>query len=63
MCFLVIQCLKKIISDKGMSISVGDEGGFAPMISSNEEALKLIVKSIENSRLKVVPGSALEINF
>ena len=52
MCFLVIQCLKKIISEKGMSISVGDEGGFAPMISSNEEALKLIVKSIEKAGFK-----------
>ncbi len=52
MCFLVIQCLKKIISSKGMSISVGDEGGFAPMISSNEEALKLIVKSIEKAGFK-----------
>ena len=52
MCFLVIQCLKKIISKRGMSISVGDEGGFAPMISSNEEALKLIVKSIEKAGFK-----------
>ncbi len=52
MCFLVIQSLKKIISNRGMSISVGDEGGFAPMISSNEEALKLIVKSIEKAGFK-----------
>ena len=52
MCFLVIQCLKKIISDRGMPISVGDEGGFAPMISNNEEALKLIVKSIEKAGFK-----------
>ena len=52
MCFLVVQNLKKIISQKGMSISVGDEGGFAPMISSNEEALKLIIKSIEMAGFK-----------
>ena len=52
MCFLVVQNLKKIISKKGMSISVGDEGGFAPMISSNEEALKLIIKSIEMAGFK-----------
>ena len=52
MCFLVVQNLKKIISKKGMSISVGDEGGFAPMISSNEAALKLIIKSIEMSGFK-----------
>ena len=49
MCFLVIHNLKKIISQKGMSISVGDEGGFAPMMSNNEDALKLIVKSIKKA--------------
>ena len=40
MCFVVIQNLKKIINKKGFSVSVGDEGGFAPMISNNEVALK-----------------------
>ncbi len=49
MCFLVIQNLKKIIHDKGMSISVGDEGGFSPSISKNEDALKLIIKAISKS--------------
>jgi len=49
MCFLVIQNLKKIIHNKGMSISVGDEGGFAPMISNNEDALKLIIQAIKKS--------------
>ncbi len=49
MCFLVIQNLKKIIHNMGMSISVGDEGGFAPKISKNEDALKLIVKAINKS--------------
>ena len=49
MCFLVIQNLKKIINKKGLSISVGDEGGFAPMISNNEDALKLIVQAIKKS--------------
>ena len=39
-CFLVIQNLKKIIKKKKLSTSVGDEGGFAPMINNNEEALK-----------------------
>ncbi len=49
MCFLVIQNLKKIISNMGMSVSVGDEGGFAPNISKNEDALKLIIKAINKS--------------
>ena len=49
MCFLVIQNLKKIIRNKNLSLSVGDEGGFAPMISKNEDALKLIVLAIKKS--------------
>tara|TARA_Y100000590_G_scaffold220717_1_gene249781 strand:+ start:12775 stop:14028 length:1254 start_codon:yes stop_codon:yes gene_type:complete len=49
MCFLVIQNLKKIIKNKKMSTSVGDEGGFAPMISNNESALQLIIQAIKKS--------------
>ncbi len=49
MCYLVIQNLKKIINNMGMSVSVGDEGGFAPNISKNEDALKLIIKAINKS--------------
>ena len=45
-CFLVIQNLKKILKSKKMLTNVGDEGGFAPSINSNEEALNLIVDSI-----------------
>ena len=48
-CFLVIKNLSKLIKDKGLSTSVGDEGGFAPMISSNTQALNLIVLAIEKS--------------
>ena len=50
--FLVIQNLKKIIKQKKLSTSVGDEGGFAPMISKNEDALDLIVKAINKSGFK-----------
>ena len=50
--FLVIQNLKKIIKKKNLSISVGDEGGFAPMISSNEQALDLILLAIKKSGFK-----------
>ena len=48
-CFLVIKNLSKLIKDKGLSTSVGDEGGFAPMISSNTQALNLIVLAIKKS--------------
>ena len=48
-CFLVINNLKKLIKKSGHSTSVGDEGGFAPMISNNEDALKLITKAINTS--------------
>jgi enolase len=58
-CFLVIQNLKKILQSKNLLTNVGDEGGFAPSINSNEEALELIVDAIENSKLK--PG--IDINI
>ncbi len=49
MCFIVINKLKALINIKGYSTSVGDEGGFAPMIYDNEKALKLITQAIKNS--------------
>ena len=51
-CFLVIKSLSKLIKDKGLSTSVGDEGGFAPMISSNNQALDLIVSAIKKAGFK-----------
>ena len=48
-CFLVIQNLKKLLKNKGLSTSVGDEGGFAPMINNNNQALAMIVKAIKKS--------------
>ncbi len=48
-CFLVIKNLSKLIKDKGLSTSVGDEGGFAPMIRNNNQALDLIVTAINKS--------------
>ena len=51
-CFLVINNLRDIIKKKGLSISVGDEGGFAPMINSNEKALDLVVSAIKKSGFK-----------
>jgi enolase len=48
-CFVVIKNLSELIKQKGLSTSVGDEGGFAPMISSNNQALDLIVSAIKKS--------------
>ena len=58
-CFLVIQNLKKLLKSKNMLTNVGDEGGFAPSINSNEEALNFIVDAIEMSKL--LPGKDISI--
>ena len=58
-CFLVIQNLKKLLQSKKMLTNVGDEGGFAPSINTNEAALDLIVQAIEKSKLK--PGKDVVI--
>ncbi len=51
--------LKKILKDKGYSTAVGDEGGFAPNLKSNEEACELIVQAIETAGYK--PGEDIFI--
>lgn len=53
------QTLKKILKDKGLNTSVGDEGGFVPTVSSNEEPLLLIIAAIEKTGYK--PGSDISI--
>jgi len=58
-CFLVIQKLKFLIDKKNFSTTVGDEGGFAPSLSSNEEAIEFILESIEKSGFK--PGKDVSI--
>jgi enolase len=45
----VFHNLKKLLHDRGMATSVGDEGGFAPDLSSNEEALQVLVDGIEKA--------------
>ena len=52
MCFIVINNLKNLLKKQGHSTNVGDEGGFAPMIQRNEDALKLIIKAIKISGFK-----------
>jgi enolase len=51
--------LKSVLKSKGHSTSVGDEGGFAPSLKSNEEPLELIVSAIEKAGFK--PGSDIMI--
>ncbi|GAQ25121.1 MULTISPECIES: phosphopyruvate hydratase [Tepidanaerobacter] len=41
--------LKKVLGERGLSTAVGDEGGFAPNLASNEEAIKFIVEAIEKA--------------
>ena len=45
----VFHTLKKVLSGRGMSTSVGDEGGFAPNLASNEDAIKVILEAIEKA--------------
>ena len=45
----VFPALKKILSDKGMSVAVGDEGGFAPNVDSHEAAILLILEAIDKA--------------
>ncbi|MEI8054530.1 MAG: phosphopyruvate hydratase [bacterium] len=49
----VFHNLSKVLKSKGLSISVGDEGGFAPNLRSNEEALEVICQAIEKAGLKL----------
>ena len=55
----VYHALKALLKSKGLSTGVGDEGGFAPNLSSNEEAIKIIVEAIEKAGF--VPGKDIFI--
>lgn len=55
----VFHNLKKVLSDKGFSTNVGDEGGFAPNIQSNDEAIEIVLKAIEKAGYK--PGDDMFI--
>ena len=57
----VFHCLKKVLSEKGYSTAVGDEGGFAPALSGTEEALQMIVKAIEHAGY--VPGRDITLGL
>ncbi len=57
----IFQTLKKMLDKKGLSTTVGDEGGFAPNLPSNEAALKLIIEAIEAAGY--TPGSQVAIGL
>ncbi|MGB3587608.1 MAG: phosphopyruvate hydratase [Tunicatimonas sp.] len=55
----VFHHLKKVLKDKNLSTNVGDEGGFAPNIASNVEAIEVVLQAIENAGYK--PGEEIFI--
>jgi enolase len=55
----VFHTLKKLLKDAGMTVSVGDEGGFAPKLRSNEEAIQFVVRAIEGAGY--APGKDIDI--
>ncbi len=59
MCSEVYQTLREVIKGRGLSTSVGDEGGFAPDLATNEDALKLIIEAIEKTDYR--PGEDVAI--
>ncbi|MCC2635227.1 MAG: eno [Ramlibacter sp.] len=57
----VFHALKKIIHDKGMSVAVGDEGGFAPNVENHEAAIQMILQAIEKAGYK--PGEQIALGL
>jgi enolase len=57
----VFQALKKIIHDKGMSVAVGDEGGFAPNVENHEAAIQMILSAIEQAGYR--PGEQIALGL
>lgn len=59
MCAETFHALKSTLNKKGLATGVGDEGGFAPNLSSNEEAIKVIIEAIDKAGYK--PGKDISI--
>jgi enolase len=57
----VFHALKKIINDKGMSVAVGDEGGFAPNVANHEAAIQMILEAIEKAGYR--PGEQIALGL
>ena len=58
----IFHSLKKVLSDRGLNTAVGDEGGFAPDLKSNEEAITVILESIEKAGYKAGTDIMLAID-
>src|SRR5690606_42054641 len=58
----VYQALKKVLSGRGLSTNVGDEGGFAPNLPTNRAALELLVEAIETAGYEVGGDIALALD-
>ena len=58
----IFHYLKKVLSSKGLNTSVGDEGGFAPNLSSNEEAIEIILKAVEKSDYSIGKDISLALD-
>lgn len=58
----VFHTLKKVLTDRGYNTAVGDEGGFAPSLKSNEEACEVIVEAIEKAGYKVGEQIAIALD-
>ena len=58
----VFHALKSVLKDRGLSTAVGDEGGFAPKLDSNADALEVIAKAIKNAGYKLGKEIALALD-
>ena len=58
----IFHYLKKVLSSKGLNTSVGDEGGFAPNLSSNEEAIEIILEAVEKSDYSIGKDISLALD-
>jgi enolase len=58
----IFQTLKKVLHDRSYSTSVGDEGGFAPRVKSNDEAIELLLEAITKAGYKVGSQVALALD-
>lgn len=58
----IFQTLKKVLHDRGMSTSVGDEGGFAPRVKSNAEAIEILLEAIIQAGYRAGPQVALALD-
>jgi enolase len=58
----IFQTLKKVLHDRSLSTSVGDEGGFAPRVKSNAEAIELLLEAIQQAGYKAGPQVAIALD-